>query len=44
MELDELLIKESPVGKGPSSGRCCSICEVKTSKVIATWLESGEPR
>ena len=38
-------VKESPgtVGKGPSCGRCCSICEVKTSKVIATWLESGEP-
>ena len=32
------------VGKGPSSGRCCSMCEVKTSKVITTWLKSSEPR
>ena len=37
---------ESPVtvGKGLSCGRCCSISEVNTSNVIATWLESGEPR
>ena len=39
-------VEESPVtvGKGPSCGGCCSISEVKTSNIIATWLKSGEPR